>query len=320
MNHFLDLLKSSRNHPVVVAHRGDSFHAPENTLLAAELAHKAGADAWELDVKLTRDGVAIVFHDESLLRTTDVATRFKNDPRRTFGFRVADFDWNEIRALDAGTWFVDTEKGERNALSFGTLDRIEHSRIEFYRSGRVAVPTLAEALIFTKERDWLVNVEIKSFPDCPPGLLDRVLEVVALTGTALHVLISSFDHADLAVANRPGRNYALGIVTWTPLYRIHEYAARIVCVDTVHLLAESIGSESVRYRRDRRATSLRGEVVAALKGERIPILAYTVNDHGPDSLAEHLAQLGTDGLFTDDPAGLAGYFAAKSSATHSHGR
>ena len=92
-----------------MAHRGDSFHAPENTLEAADLAHKAGADAWELDVQLTRDGVPVVLHDASLLRTTDVAARFKNDLRSTYGFRVSDFDWNEVRALDAGSWFVDKD-------------------------------------------------------------------------------------------------------------------------------------------------------------------------------------------------------------------
>jgi glycerophosphoryl diester phosphodiesterase len=310
MNRFLDLLKSSRNHPVVVAHRGDSFHAPENTLDAANLAHSAGADAWELDVQLTRDQVPVVLHDESLLRTTDVAITFNDDPRRLAGFRVSDFDWHEVRALNAGSWFVENQGGPRTALSFGTLGRIDQARIDHYRSGRVTVPTLAEALDLTKERDWLVNVEVKSFPECPPGLLDRVLEIVAETGTASHVLISSFDHTDLAAANLPGREYALGILTWTPLYRIDEYAHTLVCADTVHVSAESLGSGSVRYRRDRAARSLRGEVVARLKDQRIPVLVYTVNDHGPDTLAEHMAQVGIDGIFTDDPAGLARYFAA----------
>ena len=80
------------------------------------------------------------------------------------------------------------------------------------------------------------------------------------------MLISSFDHEDLAAANLPGRNYALGILTWTPLYRIHEYATTIVCVDTVHASAQSLGSESVCYRRDPTARSLRGEV-SLIKGK-----------------------------------------------------
>lgn len=146
MNRFVDLLKSARNHPVVVAHRGDSFHAPENTIEAADLAHAAAANAWELDVQLTRDGVPVVLHDESLVRTTDVAVRFGGDPRRLAGFRVADFDWDEIQTLEAGAWFVDDPGGSRTARAFGTLDRLEPARIDHYRTGRVRIPTLAECL------------------------------------------------------------------------------------------------------------------------------------------------------------------------------
>src|SRR5947208_17127210 len=101
-NRFLALLRSPRDHPVIVAHRGDSFHAPENTLEAARLGWEAGAEAWELDVQSTRDGVPVVLHDASLLRTTDVAARFAGDPRGRDGFRVSDFDFDEIRTLDAG--------------------------------------------------------------------------------------------------------------------------------------------------------------------------------------------------------------------------
>jgi glycerophosphoryl diester phosphodiesterase len=316
MNRFLDLLKSSRNHPVVVAHRGDSFHAPENTLDAANRAHDAGAEAWEIDVQLTRDGVPVVVHDESLIRTTDVASRFTDDPRRASGFRVSDFDWNEVRALDAGSWFVDKQGGPRTARAFGTLDRLKEATIDHYRKDRLPVPTLAEALDLTRERNWLVNVEIKSFPESPPGLMDRVLEVVALTDSASHVLISSFDHADLATAHLPGREYALGILTWTPLHRIYEYATTIVGADTVHVSAQALGSESVRYRREPAARSLRGKEASPRKDQRIPMLVYTVNSHGPDSLSEHMVQLGVDGLFTDDPAGLAHYFAARSAPVH----
>src|SRR3954466_3454351 len=112
-NRFLDLLKSPRPRPVVVAHRGDSFHAPENTLAAARLAWEVGGDAWELDVQLTRDGVAVVFHDERLARTTDISDRFRGDERGTRGFLLSDFDWSEVRALDAGSWFYEEPDRDR---------------------------------------------------------------------------------------------------------------------------------------------------------------------------------------------------------------
>src|SRR5262245_59431253 len=84
--------------PWVIAHRGDSSRAPENTLEAGLAAHRGGADAWELDVQLSRDRVPVVIHDDSLLRTTDVAMRFPDDPRRVSGYLVGDFDLDELRS------------------------------------------------------------------------------------------------------------------------------------------------------------------------------------------------------------------------------
>jgi len=303
-NHFLALLRTRGDHPAIVAHRGDSFRAPENTLEAARLAWQVGADAWELDVQLTRDGVPIVLHDESLARTTDVARRFAGDPRSQDGFRVSDFDFDEVKTLDAGSWFVAKDGGPRSARAFASRDRLDPAWIENYRSGRVIVPTLAEALTWTKQQDWLVNVEIKSFPEGPAGLLDRVLKVVDQTETAPRVLISSFDHTDVARANRPRREHALGILTLTPLYRAHDYASDLVGADTVHVSTEVLGSGTVAYRRERSWRMLRTGLVEDLKSRGIPILAYTVNNHGPASLAEHLAEIGVDGLFTDDPQGM----------------
>lgn len=303
-NEFLELLRSPRPHPVIIAHRGDSFHAPENTLEAARLGREAGAEAWELDVQLTRDGVPVVIHDESLLRTTDVAARFAGDPRAVDGFRISDFDLDEVRTLDAGSWFVDDIGGYRSARDFGTLDRIDPLDVAHFRSGSVLIPTLEEALSVTRELDWLVNVEIKSFPDHPPGLVERALEVIAATGTADRVLISSFDHADVIEADREGRRYALGILLATPIHRLPDYANDYVPSDTVHLSIEVLGYESVAYRRAGTAGSLRRDIVASLKDRGIPALAYTANHQGCGRLAGHLAEIGVAGLFTDDPRGL----------------
>ena len=88
----------------IIAHRGASGHAPENTMAAFELALEQGADAIELDVRLTADGVAVVLHDPTLDRTTshrgplsamsadrltdiDAGARFTPDRGRTYPFR-----------------------------------------------------------------------------------------------------------------------------------------------------------------------------------------------------------------------------------------
>jgi glycerophosphoryl diester phosphodiesterase len=101
----------------VIAHRGASAYAPENTLAAFELAVTQGADAFELDVRLTRDGAAVVIHDATLDRTTDLAGPVR---ARTLA---------ELRAADAGHWF--------------TPDR---GRTFPFRGAELHLPTLAEVL------------------------------------------------------------------------------------------------------------------------------------------------------------------------------
>ncbi len=85
----------------VIAHRGASANAPENTLPAVELGADLKSDFVEIDVQRTLDGELVVIHDTTLARTTDVEAKF---PGRA-PYRVADFTYAEIRTLDAGSWF-----------------------------------------------------------------------------------------------------------------------------------------------------------------------------------------------------------------------
>ncbi len=84
----------------VWAHRGASRVAPENTLAAFRRAEQAGADGLEFDVHLSRDGVPVVIHDESLDRTTDACGP------------VSALSWDQLQRLDAGSWFSADFAGE----------------------------------------------------------------------------------------------------------------------------------------------------------------------------------------------------------------
>ncbi len=117
---------------VVVAHRGASGQAPENTMEAFRLGVEAGADAIELDVHLTADGQLAVIHDESLDRTTDR------------GGRVADLTMDDLRAADAGARFA----------------RPDDAGFPFAGRG-LRIPTLPEVLDWLPEGIGLV-VEIKA--------------------------------------------------------------------------------------------------------------------------------------------------------------
>ncbi|MFC8429833.1 glycerophosphodiester phosphodiesterase [Streptomyces sp. NPDC057253] len=110
--------------PVIIAHRGASARAPENTLAAVDKAAALGAVWVENDVQRTRDGALVVLHDDSLRRTTDVEEVF---PGRA-PWKVKDFTAAEIRRLDAGSWFGASYAGAR----VPTLEQYLH-RVDLHR-------------------------------------------------------------------------------------------------------------------------------------------------------------------------------------------
>ncbi len=143
-----------------------------------------GADVWGVDVRLTRDGAFVLMHDATLDRTTDVEELF---PVRS-PWPVERFSLDEIRRLDAGSWFVEEDPfGEIAAGNVGP------SELSAYAGE--PVPTLREALQFVAEHRWLIDVEIKPTEGLDPGGLARdLLELIEETGTAERVMVSSFDH------------------------------------------------------------------------------------------------------------------------------
>ena len=111
-------------HPAVIAHRGASFDAPESTAPAYTLARDLGADYLEMDLQRSKDGVLLALHDNSLLRTTDVAKKFperKDSPASAFTLA-------ELKTLDAGSWFnqayPDRARASYVGLPILTLDEI----------------------------------------------------------------------------------------------------------------------------------------------------------------------------------------------------
>lgn len=290
--------------PWVIAHRGESSLAPENTLIAGSLAHRSGADAWEVDVQLTRDGVPVVLHDESLSRTTDVEKRFAADPRRHDGFPVSLFTLDEIRSLDAGAWFVSPQGGPRSARSFGTIDAIRAEVLDEIRSGRVRIPTLAEVLELTRACGWVLNIELKSVPSRPDHLLEAVLEQVTASGLSDQVWLSSFDHAEVARASRLSR-LPVGALTSIPLHQPAAYVKDWVGACAYHPSLGAIGGESIRFRARPHRESLRSAELDQLRDAEIPVFVYTINAVEPGGTADILANAGVAGVFTDRPTELA---------------
>ena len=92
-----------------IAHRGASSYAPEHTLEAYRLAIAQNADYVEQDLQITRDGVLVCLHDVTLERTTNVKQAF---PDRGTSY-VWDFTLEELKTLDAGSWFGEKFRGAK---------------------------------------------------------------------------------------------------------------------------------------------------------------------------------------------------------------
>jgi glycerophosphoryl diester phosphodiesterase len=114
--------------PWVIAHRGASAYAPENTVPAFELAAQQGATFVEFDLQLTKDKRVVCLHDTSLERTTDVEQVFPDRARTaTAGARtwmLEDFTLAEIKRLDAGAWFDAKFRGTRIPTFGETIDAL----------------------------------------------------------------------------------------------------------------------------------------------------------------------------------------------------
>ena len=85
----------------IIAHRGTTHWAPEETEAAMRWARNSGADYLEFDLQRTKDGYLIALHDATLLRTTDVAKKFENRKNAP----ISNFTYDELLTLDAGSWF-----------------------------------------------------------------------------------------------------------------------------------------------------------------------------------------------------------------------
>jgi len=186
-----DSLKNSfwaGQYPVlVIAHRGFSGSAPENTLAAFKKAMEIGSDVIEFDVRFSRDGHLIVFHDDTLERTTHVQGK------------VADHTLRELKQLDAGSWFNPVFAGEK-------------------------IPTLKEVLDLTRGRIRL-NIELKEGDHGKYSMLDladQVLREVEKAGMERQVLFSSFDLSAIKRVCEKNSENQIALITREPWHSLKE--------------------------------------------------------------------------------------------------
>ena len=236
--------------PIVVGHRGFRAKYPENTLSGFRAAVDAGVEMVELDVTLSGDRHVVVMHDDTLDRTTNGKGRLR------------DASWEDIRQLDAGSWFDGRFAGE-------------------------PVPDL-ETVFQTIGKTCIINVEIKADAveneDQPDAIENQVAGLIQHYGLLESVVVSSFHPlALMRLAALPAHHRPLLAVL----------SGRRTSFDPFDLL-RSLPAFS--WHPDHRLL----DAAAVRKAHQLGalVLPYTVN--GPEDIGRAL-RMGADGIITDDP-------------------
>jgi len=193
---------------LICAHRGARSLAPENTMSALVMAQKCGAHCLETDVQLTKDNALVIFHDDTLGRTTDIAK--KKQWQRLQPWPVDQFTIEQLRTLDAGSWFLRTDPFGTIAGGEVTTDR--HELIK-----KQQIPLLRELLTWSTASGFPINIEIKSL-NTKPGdvaVVDKIMDLLTAAGAIEYVLLSSFRHEYLLRARSLHPQIELAVLTDT---------------------------------------------------------------------------------------------------------
>ncbi|MFC8144880.1 glycerophosphodiester phosphodiesterase [Streptomyces paradoxus] len=247
--------------PLVIAHRGASAYAPENTLAAVDRAAELGIRWVENDVQRTRDGELVVLHDDNLRRTTDAEEVF---PGRA-PWKVKDFTAAEIARLDAGSWFAPAYAGAR-------------------------VPTLEQFLHRLERHHQKLLLEIKN-PELYPGIERQTLKVLSNEGwldrshPAGRLIVQSFSADSVRTVHelKPGvKTGLLGTPRVSDLLDVAEFA------DQVNPSYSSLSPAFV--------SSV--HAFDGPHGRPMEVFAWTIDDA---RTARRIAGYGVDGIITDKP-------------------
>jgi glycerophosphoryl diester phosphodiesterase len=274
-------LPANQDLPLNIAHRGARSIAPENTLAAARKGLEVGADMWELDIQMTADGELIVIHDNTLKRTSNVREVF---PSRK-PWLVHEFTLDEIRLLDFGSWFAKQDP-------FGQIAAGMVAESDLARYVHQPAPTLKEALTFTLEHSWSVNLEIKDLggnPD-PHQVVKKILALVEDLDMLDSVLISSYNQTYLAQIREVHPSIATGVLVSKP----HPHPEKLL---------RRLGAQAYHPR----LSGFRPSDIALLHRQGWRVHVWNVNDR---KTMERLVSAGVDGIFTDFPQMLASVLAS----------
>ncbi len=197
--------------PYILAHRGDSGSAPENTLASFKKAVDKGVDGVEFDVHLTADGVPIVIHDETVNRTT------KSEGR------VAELSLKEATKMDAGSHYS---------------SEFSHEKI----------PSLKDVLEIVSGMK-IINIELKNNRENYPNIEQKVIELTKDMGVFPKTIFSSFNHYSMINVKKISSDAKVGVLYKAWLYEPWKYARRLG-IQNIHPHFRAINKNIVKKCKD----------------------------------------------------------------------
>lgn len=184
------------NRPLVIAHRGASAYAPENTMSAIKKAVQMEADGIEIDVQLSKDGHVVVIHDTTVNRTSNG------------NGKVSSMTLEQLKALDFGSWFSKEFKNE-------------------------PICTLEEVFDYLKDWNGLINVEIKKEWLQFNSIEKKVVELIDKFDMRNRIIVSSFSTLSLLTIKRLDKNIPTGILYSSPAKEFI-ILAKLFKIDAIH--------------------------------------------------------------------------------------
>lgn len=232
-------MPKNENLPLIIAHRGASAIAPENTLAAFRLAIEAGADGIEFDVRLAKDGVPVVFHDSNLQRMTKKRER------------ASDFTSAELQRVDVGAWFNSVHSKKADAKFSGET-----------------IPTLAKLLEFLRGYQGRVYVELKGRNDEISPLVEAVVKSLRQSDLLPNVVLKSFKLQAVALTRKLLPEVCAAALFAPKIVSILHKKSRLI------ERAREVGANelSLHY------SLATKKIVAAAAGQNMPVTIWTA-DH-----------------------------------------
>jgi glycerophosphoryl diester phosphodiesterase len=256
----------------VIAHRGASGSAPENTLAAFRRAVELGAGFVETDLQLSRDARLVALHDDRLERTTNGTGS------------VASLTLSELRLLDAGSWFspegASTSERVESRAEGGETSTLVATRREEFAGERI--PTVEEVLAFGRERDIGLFLELK--PVGPSGAEHTLVGALRAADEIRRTVVICFNLSSLVKVRALEPMLVTGYLCDE---NVADSPARAVDAGARQLLP--------------RADLITPALVAEAHRRDLKVVAWTVNE--ADRMRE-LSGLGVDGIITNYPERL----------------